>query len=187
MSDLRKIVSLGALLFLCAGATLIPAQTTKKTAAAKSGTGASAAAQPIAVHGYQLEGVELALMEVTRTAPDVVTVKWEYRNKTAKAQTLADIKTSKGWSDPYRLSWDSYLLLEDGKTKVPVMTDKDRRPIAAALGQPVQDIVVGPKKSLKNWAKYSVPGSAKALTFVVPGAEPFEGVTIAEPPAEKSK
>ena len=61
----------------------------KSTAPAKAATNAPETAKPIAVHQFSVEGVDVALMEVTRTAPEVVTVKWEYRNKTASPQKLA--------------------------------------------------------------------------------------------------
>lgn len=96
-----------SVVFLLCGATVLWAAQ-KKTPAQRSVATPSPEPAPIAVHEYQLEGVDLALMEVMRTAPGVVTVKWEYRNKTKEPQKLATV--SHGWSDPYRLCWDSYLL-----------------------------------------------------------------------------
>src|SRR5262249_45186332 len=51
-----------------------------------------------------------------------------------------------------------------------VTTDKDRRPIAAIHGQPVQDISVGPKKTPKTSAK-----TQRVLETVQPvaWAQPF--------------
>ena len=150
--------------------------TKTKKAAAES----SASAKPIATHDFRVEGVEVALMEVTRTAPETVTVKWEYRNKNAKPAELA--ADSKGWSDPYRLSWDTYLLLPDGTTKIPVMRDNDHKPIAAIHGGVNQlNITVAPQKTLKTWAKYSVPADVKTVTIVLTGVEPFESVEVTEP------
>ena len=149
---------------------------TKKAAAAES----SAPAKAIATHDFRVEGVEVALMEVTRTAPETVTVKWEYRNKNTKPAELA--ADSKGWSDPYRLSWDTYLLLPDGTTKIPVMRDNDHKPIAAIHGGVNQlKITVAPQKALKTWAKYSVPADVKTVTVVLTGVEPFESVDVTEP------
>jgi len=150
---------------------------TKKPAASES----AAPAKAIAVHPFRVDGVDVALLEVTRTAPDVVTVKWEYRNKTAKPAELAD--DSKGWSDPYRLSWDTYLLLPDGKTKVPVMKDSGGKPIAGAVGTPNQlTITVAGRRPLATWAKYSVPAGASSVSVVLVGADPFENISITEPP-----
>ena len=150
----------------------------KKVAAAEQ---PAPPAKAIAVHPFQpVEGVEVALLEVTRSAPDVVTVKWEYRNHNAKPAELA--ADSKGWSDPYRLSWDTYLLLPDGKTKIGVMRDSDRRPISGGVGRPNQvKITVAPKKNLATWAKYQVPAGVANVTVAIVGADPFENVPVSEP------
>jgi hypothetical protein len=161
---------------------LSAAQSKKKsTAPAKAVTNAPETAKPIAVHQFSVEGVDVALMEVTRTAPEVVTVKWEYRNKTASPQKLAG--DSKGWSDPYRLSWDTYLLGADGKTQIEVMKDSDGHPVAVRHGSPNQlAITVPAKKTLKSWAKYSLPADTKSIAVVLTGVEPFENVEVKEPP-----
>jgi len=151
----------------------------------KAAPAAAETAKPIAVHEFSpAEGVDVGLMEVTRTAPTVVTVKWEYRNKTAKPQKLAG--DSKGWSDPFRLSWDTYLLGSDGKTKMPVMKDANGKPVAALNGRPNQlTIAVPPKQSVKVWAKYSVPAETNKVAVVIVGAEPFEGIDVKELEEEK--
>jgi hypothetical protein len=167
------------------GSMQVLAQKKTSSTPAKKSAPAAEAAQPIAVHEFtSAEGVDVALMEVTRTAPSVVTVKWEYRNKTAKPQKLAG--DSKGWSDPYRLSWDTYLLGEDGKTKFPLMKDNDGHPVAARNGKTNQlTINVLPKQPVKVWAKYSVPAETKKVAVVIVGAEPFEGIEVKEPEEKK--
>jgi hypothetical protein len=167
--------------------TAISAQTGKSTTSTKSKKAAVESTTPakaIAVHEFRVEGVDVALMEVTRTAPEIVTVKWEYRNKTAKPADLA--VGSKGWSDPYRLSWDAYLLESDGKTKLGVMKDNDGHPLSATHGATNQKAIsVAPKKTLKTWAKYSVPAGATTVTVVLLGADPFESVTVSETPVPR--
>ena len=54
--------------------------------------------KPIAIHEHEISGVDVALIEVSRTGPETVTVKWEYRNKTKAPIPLAT--HSSGWSDP---------------------------------------------------------------------------------------
>ena len=140
--------------------------------------------KPIAVHEHEVDGVDVALMDVRRTSSDTVTVKWEYRNKTKVSQALATKST--GWGDPYRLSWSTYLADEEGKVKFPLLRDSEGRPIAAVHGTPVHDITVGPQKTLRAWAKYLVPADVKKISVFLTGVEPFENVTIVElPPAEK--
>ncbi|HKV93270.1 MAG TPA: hypothetical protein VJW20_12045 [Candidatus Angelobacter sp.] len=152
----------------------------KKSSAPGNKPASAAESQPIAIHEFQVEGVDVALMDVTRTAPDVVIVKWEYRNKTAQPQQLAT--GSKGWSDPYRLSINTYLLAEDTKIKIPVSRDDKRVPVAAQHGAPNQlTITVPASKTLKTWAKYIVPTTAKKVTVVITGTEPFEAVDVKEP------
>ncbi len=173
-------------LLLCTSIGLAAAQKKSSTPAKKAAAETPKAAQPIAVHEFSADGVEVALMEVTRTSPEVATVKWEYRNKTAKPQKLAG--DSKGWSDPYRLSWDTYLLGADGKTQIKVIKDSGGKPVAAVHGAVNQlAITVPPKKTLKTWAKYGVPADTKTVTVVLTGAEPFENVEVTEPPPPANK
>ena len=174
--------SLAIVLLLCASLGLWAVQKRPSTSAGKAE--AAATPQPIAVHEFHVEGVDVALMEVIRTAPEVVTVKWEYRNKTDEPQKLAG--DSKGWSDPYRLCLASYLLGSDGVTKFPVFRDEKRVPVAAAHGRPNQvAITLEAGKTLKTWAKYAFPAGETKATVVIPGADPFESVKITEPPPDK--
>src|SRR5258708_35901561 len=76
-------------LLLCTSIGLAAAQKKSSTPAKKAAAETPEAAQPIAVHEFSAAGVEVALMEVTRTSPEGATVKWEYRNKTAKPQLVA--------------------------------------------------------------------------------------------------
>ena len=134
--------------------------------------------KPIAIHEHEIGGVDVALIEVSRTGPETVTVKWEYRNKTKAPIPLAT--HSSGWSDPYRLSWDTYLTDEATNEKFPVLKDSDGHPIAAVHGKTFDKIVLGTVKPLKTWAKYKVPGNVKKVTVVITGVEPFERVAIGE-------
>ena len=134
--------------------------------------------KPIAIHEHEISGVDVALLEVSRTGPETVTVKWEYRNKTKAPIPLAT--HSSGWSDPYRLSWDTYLTDEATNAKFPLLKDSDGHPIAAVHGKTFDKIVLGTVKPLKTWAKYNVPANVKKVTVVITGVEPFERVAIGE-------
>ena len=134
--------------------------------------------KPIAIHEHEISGVDVALIEVSRTGPETVTVKWEYRNKTKAPIPLAT--HSSGWSDPYRLSWDTYLTDEATNAKFPVLKDSDGHPIAAVHGKTFDKIVLGTVKPLKTWAKHNVPANVKKVTVVITGVEPFERVAIGE-------
>ncbi len=134
--------------------------------------------KPIAIHEHEISGVDVALIEVSRTGPETVTVKWEYRNKTKAPIPLAT--HSSGWSDPYRLSWDTSLTDEATNAKFPVLKDSDGHPIAAVHGKTFDKIALGTVKPLKTWAKYNVPANVKKVTVVITGVEPFERVAIGE-------
>src|SRR5260370_3175206 len=68
------------------------------------------AAQPqgLEVQEHQVGGVDVVLLEVRRTAGDVLTVKWQYRNTTNERKRLTDERT--GWIDPYLLAVGAYVL-----------------------------------------------------------------------------
>lgn len=134
--------------------------------------------KPIAIHEHEISGVDVALLDVSRTGAETVTVKWEYRNKTKAPIPLAD--KSNGWSDPYRLSWSTYLTDEETNAKFPVLKDSGGAPIAAVQGKVFDKIVLGTVKPLKNWAKYHVPANVKKVTVVITGVEPFERVAVGE-------
>ncbi len=103
-----------------------------------SGPGAAqakdSAAQPqgLGVQEHQVGGVDVFLLEVRRTAGDVLTVKWQYRNNTNERKRLTDERT--GWIDPYRLAVDAYVLDDLHRTKYPLAQDEQRNPIAARHG-----------------------------------------------------
>ena len=134
--------------------------------------------KPIAIHEHEISGIDVALMEVSRTGTETVTVKWEYRNKTKAPVPIAT--NSRGSSDVYRLSWNTYLSDEETNAKFPVLRDSSGNPIAAIHGRPVDNITVGTAKPLKTWAKYHVPVNVKKVTVVITGVEPFERVAIGE-------
>lgn len=132
---------------------------------------------PIAVHEHEAGGVDVALLEVKRTSGNTVTVTWEYRNKTKEAKQLTKERT--GWYDPYRLSAGSYLADPPNKKKYELLTDNERRPIAARVGVPNQYITLKPMAKISNWAKYpGPPESVSKITVFIDGVQPFEDVTI---------
>ena len=140
-------------------------------------SGRDARAAEIAVEPHAVGGVDVALLEVKRTSGDTLTVKWEYRNKTKEKKQLTDQRT--GWVDPYRLSYEMYLLDGKNKIKYTVLKDDTGHPIAAKHGGQNQYIYVGPKQTLATWAKFAAPpADVVKVTVSIPGAAPFEYVTI---------
>src|ERR671935_1176440 len=148
------------------------------------GSGAASAQQTAAVQPqnlgvleHQAGGVDVVLLDVRRTAGDVLTVKWQYRNNTNERKQLTDQRT--GWVDPYRLALDAYVLDEQNRTKYPVARDEQKNPIAAAHGAINMFIFVGPKQTLSTWAKFQAPpADVQTVTIQIPGAGLFENVPI---------
>ena len=134
---------------------------------------------PIAVHEHESGGVDVALMEAKRTSGNTITVTWEYRNKTKEKKQLTKERT--GWMDPYRLSYGTYLADPPNKLKYPLLTDDERRPIAAKVGVANNFIYLKPEGKIVNWAKYPAPPAAVTkISVFIDGVQPFEDVTIAQ-------
>jgi hypothetical protein len=134
--------------------------------------------QPIAVEAHQVDGVEVALMEVKRTSGETVTVKWRYRNLTDEAKELGH-----GGDGMYawRLAVGAYLLDTKNKTKLEVVKDADGYPIAARNETMSFEAKLGPKETVNTWAKFAAPpADVKTVTLNLPGAPPFEDVAIGE-------
>ena len=122
-----------------------------------------ARAAEIAVEPHAVGGVDLALLEVKRTSGSTLTVKWEYRNKTNEKKRLTEERT--GWIDPYRLSYQMYLLDVKNKIKYTVLQDDKRNPIAGKHGAPNKYIFIEPdRKSTRLNSSHSrasrMPSSA---------------------------
>lgn len=134
---------------------------------------------PIAVHEHGSGGVDVALMEVKRTSGNTITVTWEYRNKTKERKQLTKERT--GWMDPYRLSYETYLADPPNKLKYPLLTDDERRPIAAKVGTPNTFIYLKPEGKIVNWAKYPAPPpTVTKITVFINDVQPFEDVAIVQ-------
>jgi hypothetical protein len=139
-----------------------------------------AKAGEIAVQAHQVGGVDLALLSVERTSGNILTVKWEYRNKTKEKKQLTDQRT--GWIDPYRLSSDMYLLDNKHRVKYTVLVDETKHPVAGKHAGQNEYVFVGPKQTLTTWAKFQAPpADVDKLTISIPGVAPFEDVPITTP------
>lgn len=147
-------------------------------ALARTGEGAPAA-HVLGVQPHEAGGVDLVLLEVKRTTGNVLSVKWEYRNKTNLRKQLTNQST--GWVDPYRLALDAYVLDNVNRVKHEVMRDSDQHPIAGRHAGQNERIFVGPKKTLSTWAKFEAPPeNIEKVTISIPGAPPFEDVPISK-------
>lgn len=138
---------------------------------------AGQAAPSLGVHEHESGDVDVLLLQVARTAGDTVTVRWKYVNRSAEKKQLTHERT--GWLDPYRLSAEAYILDTDNKTKLTVLVDDDRHPIAGRHGAQNSYIVLAPHQSLLTWAKFPAPAAGVAkVTVSIPGTDPFESVPL---------
>ncbi len=140
------------------------------------GAAAPPAEQAIASAHHEVGGVTVELLEIKRDSPTVVTARWRYRNESGEPKRLTGERT--GWIDPYRLSWESYLLDEGKRIKFPVARDSDGRPVASRNGQPNRYIVIRPEQTIEVWAKYLVPESVQSVTVSIEGVPPFARIAI---------
>ena len=153
-------------------------------------TGAAVAADPIAgseeptaeasalaVAEHEVAGIEVDLLEVSRTG-DAITVRWQYRTELEKGVTLSD------GDDPYALTRGAYLLDETHQKKYLVLEDDAGRPVAAEHAYDDDggdDGSVRADAPLTAWAKFPAPpGDVEQIAVHLPGVTPFESVAIGQ-------
>ncbi len=157
-------------------------------------TGAAAAADPIpgseeltaeasalAVAEYEIAGVEVDLLEVSRNG-DAITVHWQYRTDLEDGVTLRDDDDD----DPYALTRGAYLLDETHQKKYLVLEDDAGRPVATEHAHDTNDtndagVVVRADAPLTAWAKFPAPpDDVEQIAIHLPGVDPFEAVVIGQ-------
>lgn len=142
---------------------------------------AGAAAAALATGDYEVEGVEVALLSVKRVSDGTLTVKWEYRNKTDKPAKLGESFKGMGWSEPFSLVYDAYLVDARNRMKYPVVKDTKGNLVAGKHGGKGKVFVLEPHKALGTWAKFiAVPADVHKISVFIPGVAPFEDVPIAD-------
>jgi len=144
-----------------------------------AGKGASPAA--IAVGDYEVAGVEVALLSVKRVSDGTLTVKWEYRNTTDQPKKLGESFKGMGWSEPFSLVYDAYLVDARNRMKYPVVKDTRGDLVAGKHPGRSKVVVLGPKQTLGTWAKFiAVPAEVTKISVFIPGVQPFEDVAIGD-------
>jgi len=140
-----------------------------------------AASAAVAVNDYEVPGVEVALLSVKRVSDGTLTVKWEYRNKTDQPKKLGESFKGMGWSEPFSLVYDAYLVDARNRMKYPVVKDTRGNLVAGKHGGRRKVVVLEPKKTMGTWAKFiAVPPNVKTISVFIPGAQPFEDVPISD-------
>ncbi len=157
---------------------LVLAAPASRPAAASPG---EAAPPELGVAEYEVPGVEVALLSVKRVSDGTLTVKWEYRNKSGKPAKLGASFKGMGWSEPFSLVYDAYLVDARNRKKYPVLRDTKGTLVAGKHGGQGKVVVLEPGKALSTWAKFiSVPADTKKVSVFIPGVPPFEDVAIGE-------
>jgi hypothetical protein len=86
-----------------------------------------------------------------------------------------------GWSEPFSLVYDAYLVDARNKMRYPVLKDTEGNLVAGKHGGHGKVFVLEPKKTLGTWAKFmAVPAGVKMISVFIPGAQPFEDVPIGD-------
>ena len=133
-------------------------------------------ATTLAVAEHEVAGVEVDLLEVSRT-DDAITVRWQYRTGIEAGVTLSDA------DDPYALTRGAYLLDETHQKKYLVLEDDAGRPVAAehTYDDAGSGVVVRADAPLTAWAKFPAPpGDVEQIAAHLPGVAPFESVAIGQ-------
>lgn len=100
-------------------------------------------------------------------------MRWRYENRATERQAI--LEEARTLEDAFEASF-----LRDPATgaKLLVLRDHDNRAVAGVETGPMS-LELGPGQSVVLWAKFPAPSSgANAVTVYVPGAPPFEAVTI---------
>ena len=135
----------------------------------------------IAVNDYEVDGVQVALLSVKRISDGTVTAKWEYRNKTGEDKRLGESFKGMGWSEPFSLVYEAYLVDARNNMKYPVLKDTRGDLVAGKHPGTRKVVVLGPHKTMGEWAKFHAPpADAKKISVFIPGTQPFEDVPITE-------
>jgi hypothetical protein len=161
---------LGVVLIIIAW-TLAPShvQAQESSAAPATATTATATAQKV---DTDWDGISVELTGVTRGEGDTITIKWKYTNSGSKEANMSQLAA---------VSHDNfaehvYYVDPGNKKKYLVVKDAQGKAIASSL----QYFSLQAGASRGGWAKFPAPpAGVTKITVYLPGAPPFEGVTIA--------
>jgi hypothetical protein len=132
----------------------------------------------IATADHEVAGVEVALLEVKRTAGDTLTIRFRYTNKSAARKT---IQHGGQGLDAWRFGSDVYFVVPGTNQKYTPAKDADGYPVAARHDEFGTGITLAPKRIVNTWAKFPAPpAEVETITVYLPGAPPFEDVAIAK-------
>lgn len=130
-----------------------------------TGDGASGQAAP--------PSVGTILIQVRRSGPDTLVVRWQYENHSSERHPI--FRGARRLDEVFD---ESFLLDPVTGTKLLVVRDAENRAVGGVERGPVS-VELGPGQSVVLWAKFPAPPSGSgAVTVHIPGAAPFERVAI---------
>jgi hypothetical protein len=120
------------------------------------------------------DGVSVELTSVTRGDGDTITIKFKYTNSGSKAAKIFDLGQFGGDN------MAAHIYYVDGKNKKKYLVVKDAEGNAVASTLRYLEIEAGASRG--GWAKFPAPpAGVDKITVYLPGAPPFESVTISAP------
>lgn len=135
-------------------------------------------AAAIATQETDIAGVEASILEVKRAGTDTVTLRWQYRNKTAEQKELMRNLAYIAGTWGYGLAVEAYLVDPVNRKKYLVVKDAQGTPLAGRL-EISTELLLAANQTLTTWAKFPAPpADVSKITVYVPRAAPFEDVPI---------
>jgi hypothetical protein len=120
------------------------------------------------------DGVRVELTSVTRGDGDTITIKFKYTNSGSKAAKISELGQFGGDN------MAAHIYYVDGKNKKKYLVVKDAEGNAVASTLRYLEIEAGASRG--GWAKFPAPpAGVDKITVYLPGAPPFESVTISAP------
>ena len=134
-------------------------------------TDAPAAGSAIAKVETEWDGVMVELTSVKRGDGDTITIQFKYTNNGSKEVSPTSIQLGGNSA-----SEEVYYIDPKNKKKYTVIEDAQKKPIASNM----RNFSLDPGASRSGWTKLPAPpADVTKITVYIPGAPPFESVTVA--------
>jgi hypothetical protein len=139
-----------------------------------SATASAAATSSSQKADTEWDGVSVELSSVTRGDGDMITIKFKYTNSGSKVANISKLGQFSGDNVAEHL----YYVDSKNKKKYLVVKDTEGNPVASSM----RYLELEASASRSGWAKFPAPpAGVDKITVYLPGAPPFESVTIAAP------
>ena len=152
----------------------LPTLNAQEASPAASPAGSSASTSPSQKADTEWDGISVELTSVTRGDGDMITIKFKYTNSGSKKANIGNL----GQFGHDNMATHVYYVDAKNKKKYLVVKDAEDKPIASNM----QYFELEAGASRSGWAKFPAPpAGVDKITVYLPGAPPFEGVTLAAP------